>query len=63
MTRRPWQRLTDGRHAVSVDERKVDDWIAYGGECVALLGADAVHFPEFLDVAMMLPELARRVWR
>ncbi|MGF6293272.1 hydrogenase [Paraburkholderia youngii] len=57
------QRLTDGRHAVSVDERKLDDWIADGGECVALLTADGTRFPDFLDVAVVLPELARRVWR
>ncbi|MEM5426258.1 HypC/HybG/HupF family hydrogenase formation chaperone [Paraburkholderia ferrariae] len=53
------QRLIDDGHAEFVDERTLDDWLADSGECVVLLAGDPVRFPESLDVAVVLPELAR----
>ena len=53
------RRLIDDGHAVFVDERSLDGWLAAGGDCVVLLAGDPVRFPESLDVAVVLPELAR----
>jgi hydrogenase-1 operon protein HyaE len=51
------QRLIEA-HATFVDEHTLDGWLADGGECVVLLMGDPVRFPESLDVAAVLPELA-----
>ncbi|AWV02901.1 hydrogenase [Burkholderia sp. JP2-270] len=53
------QRLIEQAHATFVDEHTLDGWLADGGECVVLLMGDPVRFPESLDVAVVLPELAR----
>ena len=52
------QRLIEHAHATFVDEHTLDGWLADGGECVVLLAGDVVRFPESLDVAAVLPELA-----
>ncbi|CAN0626125.1 Hydrogenase expression/formation protein HoxO [Burkholderia multivorans] len=52
------QRLIEHAHAALVDEQTLDAWLADGGECVVLLLGDPVRFPESLDVAAVLPELA-----
>ncbi|MGG5544549.1 hydrogenase [Burkholderia vietnamiensis] len=52
------QRLIEQAHATFVDEHTLDGWLADGGECVVLLMGDPVRFPESLDVAAVLPELA-----
>ena len=47
--------------ATWVDEDSVAAWAAQGGDRVVLLAGDPVQFPEGLDVAVVLPELQRRL--
>lgn len=52
------ERLVSNHGASWVTLDTVDAWAAAGGDRVLFLSGDPVRFPEALDVAVVLPELA-----
>jgi hydrogenase-1 operon protein HyaE len=51
-------RLAGSPGAMPVDLATLDDWLQAEGNQVLFFGGDPVRFPECLDVAVVLPELA-----